>query len=645
MRIGFKVTVLSALAIMMILGTIGISVVTPYPSINISRKEYKPPEYSSAYVLPENQTEIWINRTIIVSEFLFVRIYDEINISNTKTRPFSAIQIYYPRGFWEKSITVRVFGRYKKEKPRPLDFFVHHRSRDYIGLTVKFYRYLSKDDSSRKNTFRVIIIFELKDVIKVKPLKNNIGLYLNITPCPFVPYPVKQLIVMAITPEDANPETDLVKPIEGKGLVKNNIRFKYSDIPPMNFSMNLKAQLVNYKFGSNISLVWSTQTPPAAIVYAERYVEISQSYEIRVEDKLMVSMFSLEEPKESIDDTKWKLDSVRVGLAPNVSTIDEIRDDIGKIEYENVSDKDINSTIKTIKIKFKRPIVAGEIRNVSIKYTIRFDEKFLEKTNIFNISIPLCPVVNSTLYSYSLTIKSYVPVDMALPINYTNMRLDRGTEKFLLAMYEAKTFAFSYVYPSQNKMIFLAIKYSIEHMTRSYLVLSMYVIIISTLVVELSLLLRLLIPRILPPGERERIRSIEQFIRAYETIIAYEKDTWVGAYENLIIKRPSASYIDEFRKRNSYITKQYEKLAPLFKRIKEYSEIYDYVIELEKLEERINVIKQIILSKASDFVAGKLETEVFKTRCEALLLELKDYLNTRERIIGHIRDFYLTKIS
>ena len=55
-------------------------------------------------------------------------------------------------------------------------------------------------------------------------------------------------------------------------------------------------------------------------------------------------------------------------------------------------------------------------------------------------------------------------------------------------------------------------------------------------------------------------------------------------------------------------------------------------------------MKQIIISLTTDFVAGKIDKEKFRERAEALLLELKDLLNRRERIISSIRDIYLTKI-
>jgi len=643
-----KLALLSTIALLVFVATVATPFIILPPNIDVSVIEKPAPaDYRNAYILPENQTEVWINRTIYVSEYLFTKIRDEINVSNTKSRPFSAIQIYYDRNFWEKSLTIRVMGRYKNEKPRYLAYYIHYVSSDYIGITVGFYNYLTKYDSSEKNTFRVIILFEFVGIVKVKPFGDKIGLFLNITPCPFLPYSVKEIYIRAITPEDASLEEKEAKPEGLHGIVGSDVKFVCRDVPPMNFSLGLKDQLNHYKFGSNISVVWSTNKPPISITYARRIIEISQSYEIKVEDTVLVSMYSIEKPIEYVDKNKWKLDSFRIGLAPNVSKIDEVRDNVGKIKYDNATDKDIKSSIKTIKVLFSRPLIAGEVRNVTIKYTIKLNERFIGKNNVFNISMPQAPVVNTSLLMVSLKVRTYVPLTIRLiaKTNYSQVISESGLEKFLLVSYRSVTMVLNDVCPSINGYMLLMFRYSPLYIVRTYALLAVYVAMISILIAEIGLALKVLIPRFIAPAERERIKIMEQFIRAYETLIAYDKSTWVDAYNNFVIKRPTASFIDDYRTKSTNIVRQYEKLVPVIKKLKEYAEIYDYLVELEKLEERINVIKQILISIASDFIAGKIEAEIFRSRSEALLLELKDYLNNRERIIGYIRDFYLTKTS
>ena len=633
------------ITVVLVIVPLGLGFVVQPPAID-ARVLAKAPEhkYATAYVFPENQTEIWINRTVYTSEFLHVKIVDEINISNTKNRPFSAIQIYYDRKFWENLVTVKVLGKYGNDTARPIDYYIHYASEDYIGVTVHFYVYLDKYISVLKNTFRVFLIFEQVNVVEVKSLNDKIGLYLNMTPCPFLPYPVKNLRVGFKAPEDTTVEIDDVVPVSGRSKKENDIFYKFSEIPPMNFSLGLSEQIKRYKFDSPVRVVWSTNTPPIAISYAERDILITQSYEIIVEDKVSLSIISIGPPADSPENTKWKLSSIRIGLAQNVSDIILTEDDVGKIKYDNTTDKDIRDDIRTIKLNFLRPVLPGEIRNVSVKYVIKLKDGFLQENDIFNVSIPFCPILNTTINTYVLRIRSYVPVSFAFPKENIASSDRYGAEKFFLAIYRDMSYGFIDVNPSENLIVNLLIRYDIRYSVRTYLILTLYIILVSIIIIEISLLARTAMLKIISPVEVKRTKKIEQFVKAYETIIAYDKKTWADAYENLIVKRPTAAFIDEFRRRNVNITQQYEKLIPSIDEIKEIPELYDTMIELRKVEERINMLKQLITNITVDFVSGKMDSDVFQNRCEALLLELKDNINMRERLINNVRDYYLSKL-
>lgn len=624
---------------------LGMGLIVQPPSVDARILSKKVPQsYARTYVFPKNQTEIWINRTVFTSEFLHVKIVDEINISNTKTRPFSAVQIYYDRKFWEKSMIVRVLGKYGNDSARTLDYYIHYISEDYIGISVRFYVYLDKYVPVLKNTFKVILIFEQEGVIEIKTIKGKIGLYLNMTPCPFLPYPVKGLKVRFSAPEDANVEIDEVVPVSGRSKKGDDVFYTFSDIPPMNFSLGLKEQIKRYKFDSPVRIVWSTSIPPIVIPYVERHILITQSYEIIIEDKISLSIISPAPPADSPEDTKWKLSSIRVGLASNISRIISTEDDVGKVKYDNTTDKDISSNIWVIKINFLRPVLPGEVRNVRIKFAIKLKDDFLEENNVFNVTIPFCPVLNTTINTYVLRIKSYVPTVLTFPLNHTTSSKRWGAEKFFLAIYRDMSYGFVDINPSENLGLNLLIKYDVQYFVRAYLFLTLYVIMVAIVFVEIALLARAAMLKIVLPAEAKRMRKIEQLIKAYETMIAYDKKTWGDAYENLIVRRPTAGFVDEFRRRNNNILQQYEKLIPLINEIKKIPELYDVALELEKIEERINVLKQIISNIAVDLLAGKIGSRIFRSRCEALLLELKDNINTRERLINTMRDYYLSRL-
>jgi len=644
-----KGTGLTIIVLIMVVVPLFATFMIPPPDIKVDIRvpEHKP-TYRNAIVFPHNQTEIWVNRLIKPSEFVYLKVIDDINITNTRDRPFSAIQLYYDRKFWDRAIRVRVFGQYRDDEPRPLEYSLYYISGDYVGLTVVFYIYLDKYAPARKNTFRVRIIFEFADILKVKPYKDKVGIYLNISPCPFLPYPIKRINVKLVAPEDGSlPENveDVVRPnvdYEKKGT---NISFTRKDIPPMNFSLGIKGQLKRYKFGEDIGIVWTMDKAPPVVPYMERTIVVTQSYKIEVTDRISVSVFSIEKPSESPTETKWKVEGFRVGLMPNVSKIEKIYDDAGPLQYRNTTDDDISENIKTIEVDLKsRPIIAGEIRNITIKYMIQLNEKFLGDDNKFRVNTTFGPVINTTIKLFSLKIKSYVPIQITIPANYTKRISDISSEKSLVVLYRCDEIIFTNLPESLNGEMKLVFGYSTIYSLRPFFVLSIYTITSVYILVELGLLIRIMIARIMTPREIRKIESIERLIKAYETIIAYDKNIWADTYNNLIIKRPSAGFIDDLRKKNTTITKQYEKLLPLLNKLRVEREFYDYVIDLEKLEERINIVKQIIISLTTDFVAGKIDKEKFRERAEALLLELKDLLNRRERIISSIRDIYLTKI-
>ena len=200
--------------ILLIIPIMGVLTITTPPRISVDTKKFSvTPYYAPTTILPQNQTEIWINRTVKISEFLFIKIVDEINITNTKDRPFSAIIIYYPVKFWEKIRQIRILGAYRNDSFKLLNFMIYYRSAEYVGLLIKFYTLLDKYVSILKNTFRIKILFELREgLFEIKPFKDRMGLYLNMTPCPFLPYPIKSLVVNFISPEDVNLEFEFVKP-------------------------------------------------------------------------------------------------------------------------------------------------------------------------------------------------------------------------------------------------------------------------------------------------------------------------------------------------------------------------------------------------------------------------------------------------
>lgn len=641
----FKGSLILFITFVLVIVPLGLGFIVQPPSVDARVSSKKAAhEYVMSYVFPENQTEVWINRTVYTSEGLFVKIVDEINISNTKNRPFSAIQVYYDRKFWEKSVTVRVLGKYGNDSVRALDYYVHYVSEVYVGISVRFYVYLDKYVPVLKNTFKVFLIFEQVGVVKVKAMNDKIGLYLNMTPCPFLPYLVKGLRVGFSAPEDAKVEIDEVVPINGRSKKEEDVFYTFSDIPPMNFSLGLKEQIKRYKFDSPVRIVWSTNTPPTVISYVERHILITQSYEIIVEDKISLSIISLAPPADSPEDTKWKLSSIRVGLASNISRIILTEDDVGKIKYDNTTDKDISGDIWVIRLNFFRPVLPGEVRTVRIKFAIKLEDEFLEENNIFKVTIPLCPVLNTTINTFALRIKSYVPTSLTLPLNYTTSSKRWGAEKFFLAIYRDVSYGFIDVNPSENLGIDLLIRYDVRYFARAYLFLTLYVIMIAIILVEIALLARAAMLKIVSPIETKRTKKIEQFVKAYETMIAYDKKTWGDAYENLIVRRPTAGFLDEFRRRNNNILQQYEKLIPLINEIKKIPELYDVALELGKTEERINMLKQMVSNIIVDFLTGKIENRIFRSRCEALLLELKDNINTRERLINTVRDYYLSRL-
>jgi len=639
-----KTMIMVALILILIVAPALYAYVVTEPKIEVYVMSRKPePRYSHFAVFPKNQTEIWIKRIIRPSEFLFVKIIDEMNITNTRERPFSALQVYYSRQFWEKISRVRIFGSYAGDRFRLIDYEVNFKSGDYVGIAVYFYTYLDKYVPARKNTFRIRLILESNNLLEVIPHKDGVGIQMNISPCPFVPYYVKRLLVRLLPPEDANPDEKQLSPLDYT-RVGRNISYKKEGIPPMNFSLSLKKQLDWYKFGQNIRIVWTTKTPPPVVPYVRRTIEITQSFRVKVRDEMSVSICSAEVPAESPRDIKWKLSTLRVGLAKNVTKIIKIEDNIGKLSYSNVTDDDIPSEIKTIQINMSsRPIVIGEVRNISIEYEVKIGEEFLLENNTFSLPMPFAPMLNTTILLYTLRIKTCVPLKVAVPKKYFSVGESRSVEMFLVLKYITKKMSFRDVYPSFNKQIKLLFRYDTLQFIRPFAVLLLYVTLGAMLVAEVGLASRAILRRVVVPPERKGDEDLERFIKAYETIIAYDKRTWADAYESMIIRRPSTGFVEEFRRRCTYIGKQYEKLLPLISELRGDVELYDYLVDLETIEERLNVIKQIIVSILTDFVAGKMDPTVYKLRAEALLLELKDYLNARERIINTIRDIYLTR--
>ncbi len=633
--------------ILLIIPIMGVLTITTPPRISVDTKKFSvTPYYAPTTILPQNQTEIWINRTVKISEFLFIKIVDEINITNTKDRPFSAIIIYYPVKFWEKIRQIRILGAYRNDSFKLLNFMIYYRSAEYVGLLIKFYTLLDKYVSILKNTFRIKILFELREgLFEIKPFKDRMGLYLNMTPCPFLPYPIKSLVVNFISPEDVNLEFEFVKPESGKTLFGGR-NFKYSkeNLPPMDLSLDLDSQLERYGFDSEIKAVWSTEQGLPIVRYAERSIVITKSYTVLVEDHLVVSLYSFEEPAENPEQSRWKLSSIRVGLAANISDVIEVRDDIGKLDFDKTVDEDLPRDIYTVRVNFKSPIIAGENRNVYIKYVIRFNKKFI-RNGKFNITLPLLPLVNTTIYTAKLSVKTYVPTNAILPMNCEAKYYERGQEKFFIVQFSQAVFAYNNISPRDIGWLVLVFEYDLGTLLSSYFVLLLYIVILTILVAEVLLVARWAMYRYVKPKEVKRLANLEKFIINYETIIASDKDLWVTAYRNLILRRPTAAFIDDFTKRQSKLNEKVNIVVASIRRLREIAEIYDYLTELGKVEERIRLFKQRIIEVAGHYIRGNLTDEVYEARIEALLLNLKDELNKRERILNTIRDFYISRIS
>jgi len=631
--------------IFLIVPIMGMLITISSPAISVELREPQEfPNYAPTVILPRNQTEIWVNRTVWISEFLFVKVVDEINITNTKGELFSAMQIYYPLKFWRKVMTLKVLGSYRNDSFRSLDFTINYKSVDYVGLVVKFYTLLDKYVSVLRNTFKLRLIFQLREgLFEIKPFNNKMGLFLNLTPCPFLPYSIKSLTVKFISPEGTNLEFDEVKPVSGKTLVNGkDLQYSKEDIPPMDLSLGLTDQLKRYGFESEIKAVWSTDSGLPIIRHAERSVTITRSYLIIVEDHFVVSLYSFGEPAENPEESKWKLSSIRIGLAKNVSEVLEVRDDIGKLTYSKTSDEDIPEDVYTIRIDFKSPIIAGELRNVYVKYTIKLGEGFVDNGK-FNVSVPLLPLVNTTVHTARLCVKAYVPTKIIMPINCEAEFFETGAEKFFVVQFSQVVLAFKSISPGDNGAMVLLFEYDLTSLLSSYYVLLAYIMIVTILLAEALLAAKWAMTRYVTPKEVKRLRKLERFIMNYETIIASDKELWAEAYRNLMLRRPTAAFIDELSKRYSRLNEKINVVMAAIRGLREIVEIFDYLVELGKVEERIRIFKQRIIEVASQYVRGEVSDEIFETRMEALLLDLKDDLNNRERILNTIRDFYISK--
>ncbi|MCR8453459.1 MAG: hypothetical protein NDP13_00475 [Crenarchaeota archaeon] len=620
-----------------------LTLATPPDIVVHIRSPDSTPDYAPAIILPQNQTEIWLNRTVRISEFLFIRVIDEFNISNTKDRPFTAIVVYYPVKFWEDMISITVLGAYRNDSFRPLEYALYYRSKEYVGVLIKFYTLLDKYSLILQNTFKVRVIFELREgLFEIKPYGTKLGIYLNMTPTPFVPYPIKSLVVSFISPEDTTLEFDYVKPTSGKTLFGgNNFRYSKENLPPMDPSLNLTKQLSRYGFESEVCALWSTTKAIPVVRHANRSVFVTRSYQVYIVDNLVISCYSLEAPAENPEESKWKLSSIRVGLAANVSQIIEVKDNTRKLSYAKDLDKDLPESIYVLRVDFPTPIVAGESRNIYIKYLIKLDKKFISGDK-FNLKLPIAPLLNTSLYTLRLSIKTSAPTIINLPKGYIARYYSSGMENLFISQFKQVVLAFERLNPKDIDYALLTIDYDWKIFLNSYFVLLIYVLIASIAIVEISCSIHRLARKPVKPKEVKKIADLEKFIMNYETIIATDKDLWAAAYENLLLRRPVMTFISDYSKK---IIKLGEKIDLMFitmKGLKSIAELYDYLIELEKVEERLSIYKQRLIESAERYTRGELPDAVYTTRVEAILLNLKDDLNRREMLIAKIRDWYLS---
>ena len=68
-----KLALLSTIALLVFVATVATPFIILPPNIDVSVIEKPAPaDYRNAYILPENQTEVWINRTIYVLSLIHI---------------------------------------------------------------------------------------------------------------------------------------------------------------------------------------------------------------------------------------------------------------------------------------------------------------------------------------------------------------------------------------------------------------------------------------------------------------------------------------------------------------------------------------------------------------------------------------------
>lgn len=620
------------------------------PTIKDKTKRPESLYYSTHALLPHNQTDIWVLRSVYISEFWYIKVIDTINVTNKDDRPFNSIIIYYPLEFWRLIDTFLITGSFKDDAPQPLNYTILYLPKDYVALKVLFYVALTKYSDAEKNAFKVYVTFYLKsvDILEFETVEDKIYVALNITPGPYLQHYINNYVTMIYSPDDPtiSLEVDRIKPTVGKEIIEDRIvKYTKDNIKPMNLTLDPSEQLKTYGFDSQIRIVWSLKNGTPVIRYAHRTIEITQSFKIKIHDHLVVSIASFYAPELNPKKTKMSLSEFRVGLATNATDI-SVRDNIGKLDYGNTTDKDINETIRVIRVDLKtRPLVPGDVRDIYIDYEIPLTDKMLLRdNNTFIVYIPLAPIVNTSFLLDGLTIKTAVPITLVFPTTYKNKMVKFQTEKFFLVQYTSLTYSFGRILPYQNGLVTLLIDYHPLSLIRSYIILTLYVIIGSLIILEILFALRLIAKRVIAPKQMKAIAELERFIKAYETIIAYDKNLWGETYTNLLLKRPTPQFLDELGKKSDNLHQQYLKLVPLINKLKKDPTLFDYLIELEKIEEFIKLLKMEIVNLTREFLGGKVNTDIYKSRAEALLLNLKDQINSRERIINTIRDYYLSLI-
>jgi|GEM_PF-4206920 len=581
---------------------------------------------------------IEVYRTFNINDYLYVILNETIKIKNEDERSFNAILIYYPKDFWRKIVYFRVLGAFKEEDLRKIEWRIHTFSKDYIGIAVIFERPIYKGEE-----YTIILLSDLPNFAWLEsPNNDDIYCYLVVYKMPLLPYKLDKARVSIIAPPTGDVQVTFedIEPKEGKSISGSEVYWVESNVEPFNFSTPYE-KLVKIKYFYKLKTIAPEGYTylPLRFPNAIREIEITTSGKIRVRDEFYIEAITPASNAHNVA-RDWGTLKLRIGLAENVENI-RAYDDFGKLDVTEDKGEGIFENYTFVEVKLRTPVTGNELVKFYVEYTIQP----VVKNDTISLSIPLSPIINATMSSYTLRILT--PHILSMNLSSCNPELmyneSRWTIERLLIPYMERRLHFSMLIPPMNTLIHLRIDMNKLVLLRAVVIMTPLAIVLVTLTLMITEAVTVKRRRALPeiPRRKRIIATVSQLIKAYEEYIAIENETDQKLIREILGRRPSASTLMDLRNKMEETYKKRETIFMLISKIiSQYPEVREYASELRRIEGRLTIIRRMIFEEAEKFLKG----EVSKVEYDALIYEYIDAIihekTKRVRIVNKLKSIF-----